>query len=238
MASNYQFKKLIVFEDEDLLVINKPAGIASLHERSGEGESIIALARDWHPDLQLCHRIDKETSGALIISKNPETYRGISVLLEQRKVQKTYQALVWGIVPAHEFECDQPIAVGSRGVSRIDRKGGKESLTKFKLLSQYKNTAHILAQPVSGRLHQIRVHCAALEIPIMADTLYQGKLPYLYQFKKKYKVSDSSERPMISRLALHATSVAFVWREKQYEVEIPLPHDMEVLNKLLSKYDV
>lgn len=233
-----RFRDLIVFEDEDLIIINKPSGISTLHERSGEGASIIAMAREWNPDLQLCHRIDKETSGVLLIAKHPESYRGLNLLFEQRKVQKEYQALVWGIPPGEAFECSLPIAVSSKGFAKIDRKGGKESLTRFKVLHQYKSSAHIQANPVSGRLHQIRVHCAALEIPIMGDVSYHGDFPFLYRFKRKYKVTDASDRPMISRLALHASAISFMWKEKAYRVEVPLPDDMQVLNKLLSRYDL
>lgn len=238
MPGGLRFKDLMVYEDDDLIVINKPAGISALHERSGEGQSIIELAKGWNQDLQLCHRIDKETSGALLIAKHPESYRGLNLLFEQRKVQKEYQALVWGSTPGETFECSLPIAATSRGLAKIDRRSGKDSLTRFKVLHQYRSSAHIQANPVTGRLHQIRVHCAALEIPIMGDVSYHGDFPYLYRFKKKYKLSDSSDRPMISRLALHASAIGFTWKDKVYHIEIPLPDDMQVLNKLLSKYDL
>ncbi|MGE8430323.1 MAG: pseudouridine synthase, partial [Sphingobacterium sp.] len=87
-----KFSELIIHEDENLIVINKPPFIASLDEREGGEVNILRLAKKYHPDAQVCHRLDKETSGILLIAKNPETYRTISIAFEKRKVNKIYHA--------------------------------------------------------------------------------------------------------------------------------------------------
>ncbi len=85
-----KFSELIIHEDENLIVINKPPFVASLDEREGGEVNILRLAKKYHPDAQVCHRLDKETSGILLIAKNPETYRTISIAFEKRKVNRRY----------------------------------------------------------------------------------------------------------------------------------------------------
>ncbi|MDQ7948206.1 MAG: pseudouridine synthase, partial [Pedobacter sp.] len=104
------FKDLIIYEDNDYVVVNKPPFIASLDERGAAGEiNILRLAKQYVPDAQVCHRLDKETSGALVIAKNAEAYRNLSMQFERRKVKKVYHAVVDGQYHFEELLVDLPI---------------------------------------------------------------------------------------------------------------------------------
>src|ERR1700710_1846312 len=96
-----KFADLILFEDDDIIVVNKPPFISTLDEREGGEVNMLRLARAHYEDAQICHRLDKETSGALIIAKNPEAYRLVSMQFERRKVKKVYHAVIEG---THVFE--------------------------------------------------------------------------------------------------------------------------------------
>src|SRR3954468_22265207 len=95
------FKNFIVLENDDYILINKPSDIPSLDERNGEGVNILRMAKEYSPDAQICHRLDKETSGILAIAKNPEAYRNLAMQFEHREVKKIYHAVSDGI---HKFE--------------------------------------------------------------------------------------------------------------------------------------
>src|SRR5690606_25351029 len=126
-----KFAELIIHEDDNLIVVNKPPFIASLDTRSGGEINILRLAKQYHADAQVCHRLDKETSGVLLIAKNPETYREVSMAFEHRAVKKVYHAIIDGL---HVFEnqlVDLPILnQGNKNVV-IDRYNGKPSETYF-----------------------------------------------------------------------------------------------------------
>ena len=96
------FKDMILFEDQDLILVNKPPFLASLDERQTQGPNVLSLAKNYYPDTQVCHRLDRETSGLMVLAKNPETYRNISMQFERRKVKKIYHALLDG---THDRRC-------------------------------------------------------------------------------------------------------------------------------------
>lgn len=106
-----KFEDLILFEDKNLIVVNKPAFMSSLDDREGGAVNLLRLAKQYSDDAQVCHRLDRETSGAIIIAKNPETYRFISMQFEHRKVDKLYHALING---THHFE-ELTMTAGSLG---------------------------------------------------------------------------------------------------------------------------
>ncbi len=240
MAKTGRFSDWILHEDDDLLVINKPAGLASLHERSAERGSVLQQAREYWPDAQLCHRLDKETSGALVIAKNPEAYRHMAMRFEQREVVKTYHAVVEGQVMFEEFEVDLPIwAMGKDKVS-IDYARGKDAMTIFNTLEMFGHYTLMECLPVTGRMHQIRIHLASQNARIAADTLYGAKMPMLSALKRKYKPGhgETEEKPMIGRVALHSYGIEFFDRQgKPLSIASPYAHDLEVFVKLLRRYD-
>lgn len=146
------FKDIILYEDEDFILVNKPPFFSSLDERFGEAVTIKELAREYSPDAQLCHRLDKETSGVLAIAKNSEAYRNLSMQFEHREVAKIYHAVTDGI---HEFDTEEvnlPIYTTSHGTVKIDSRG-KPALTFFKTIKAFKQHTLIKCMPVTGRLH-------------------------------------------------------------------------------------
>lgn len=231
---------LLIFENDHYLVINKPPYISTLHDRN-DPIDILKLAKDYHPDAQVCHRLDKETSGALVIAKHQEAYRHFAIMLEKRQVKKVYHAVVNGIHVFEDLTADQPI-FSTNSKSRVDFREGKPSLTLVSTVETFKYHTLVKCFPVSGRLHQIRVHMAFHHAPISCDPVYGGDFIYLSQLKKNFNLSKTKdeEQPILSRVALHAHQVAFydfgTEENRTVEVDAPYPKDFAVLVKQLRKY--
>jgi len=234
-----KFKDIILFENTDVLVVNKPPFISSLEEREGGTASMLQLAKQYHPEIQICHRLDKETSGALIFAKNPETYRFISMQFEHRQVTKVYHALINGLHQFENLEVNLPILnLGNKNVS-INKQEGKPAVTFFNSLKYYKHYTLVECRPVTGRMHQIRIHLAAQRASIAGDEMYGGKPVYLSAIKRGYRLGkDQEELPIMRRFALHACEVAFkINEETEISVSAPYPKDFEVLLKQLDRFD-
>lgn len=235
------FKDLILFEDDNYIVVNKPPFVASLDERGGSGEvNILRLAKQYSSDAQVCHRLDKETSGAIIIAKNPEAYRSVSMQFEKRKVKKVYHAIVDGQFTFNELFIDLPILNDGNKSVTIDRKEGKRAETIFNSIKFYRHYTLVECRPITGRMHQIRIHLATQRAAICGDTMYKGKPVYLSSIKKGYKIAkDDEEQPIMKRFALHAKHVVFKGLDdRDIVIEAPYPKDFATLIKLLDKFDI
>lgn len=230
------FISMILYEDEDYIVINKPPHISSLEDRNEE-INILKLARTYHSGAQLCHRLDKDTSGALIISKHPDAYKFMNKEFEKRKIKKTYQAVSDGLHHFSDLVMEKALRTMSKGTSHIDERYGKRSVTIFNSLKAFKKHTLINCNPVTGRLHQIRVHLAFLKAPITGDITYGGKPFFLSSIKRNYKIGKfAEEQPLIQRLALHAYHLKFRLLSGGYkEVTAPYPKDFRVLLQQLEK---
>ena len=227
------FHTLIIFEDQDYLVINKPPLISSLEDRNSP-INIQKLADQYHPGAILCHRLDKETSGCLLIAKSEEAYRAASIAFEKRKVHKVYHAVVEGLQEWKAKVIDEPLQIMSNGKVAINFRG-KHSKTTVNSLQLYKRHSLIECIPETGRMHQIRVHLAKVGAPIVNDELYGAQLFYLSQIKKNYKVAKyEEERPLISRFALHAHSIRLQGLNQEIIAKAAYPKDMRVLIKQLE----
>lgn len=227
------FKSLIIFEDDDYLVINKPPQIASLEDRSSP-INIQKLAKDYHDESILCHRLDKETSGCLLIAKSEEAYRAASMAFENRKVLKTYHAVVEGLQEWRGMVVDEPLQIMSNGKVSVSFKG-KTSKTTFNSLKLFKKHSLIECLPETGRMHQIRVHLAKQGAPIVNDEMYGGKPFYLSEIKKNYKIGKyEEERPLIGRFALHAYGLRLTGLNGIIEATAEYPKDLKVLLKQLE----
>ncbi len=234
------FKDLIIFENDDYIVVNKPPFVASLDERGAAGEvNILRLAKQYSADAQVCHRLDKETSGAIVIAKNPEAYRNLAMQFERRKVKKVYHAVVDGQFQFDNLFVDLPILNdGNKNVS-IDRQEGKRAETYFNTLKHYKHYTLVECKPVTGRMHQIRIHLATQRAAIVGDHMYKGKSVFLSAIKKGYRIAkDEEELPIMKRFALHAKEIVFKGLDEQdISIEAPYPKDFATLLKLLDKFD-
>jgi len=199
------------------------------HSRSKNGQK-----NQW-PDSILCHRIDRETSGLLLIAKNPEAYRHFSMQFEHRKVHKIYHAIVNGQLHFNDLWIDLPIIAEQLGKIRIDRKNGKPAQTRFKSLQVFKHFTLMECEPKTGRLHQIRVHLQSQNACIAGDTLYGSDIPMLSWVKRKLHGTDT---PLIQRFALHAKQMRIQAPDgTDLVLEAPYSKDIEVMLKHLNKYN-
>lgn len=234
-----KFQDLILFENPDIIVVNKPPFLSSLDEREGGEINLLRLAKQYWDDAQICHRLDKETSGALIIAKNPEAYRAVSMQFEKRQVKKVYHAIIDG---THVFEnlfIDLPILNIGKGSVTISRQEGKRAETWFNSLKYFKHYTLVECKPVTGRMHQIRIHLATQRASIAGDETYKGKPVLLSELKRNYRLGkDQEELPIMKRFALHAYEVTFkINPDEEITVHAPYPKDFETLLKLLEKFD-
>ena len=231
-----KFEDLIISENDDYIVINKPSGVSSLHDWSSE-ITIQKLAKEYAEDPQLCHRLDKDTSGIMVIAKHPDSYRHLSIQFEHRQVEKIYHAVVEGIQDIEPIKVDRPIYTMSKGKVRIDYQQGKPATTFFKKGKVFKGYTLMLCKPETGRMHQIRVHLSSMGMPIVGDTMYGGKELYLSKLKKKFHLKKGTEElPLIKRFALHAYSIKFKnMEDKDVDFEAPYQKDFAVLVKQLTK---
>ncbi|HVD99308.1 MAG TPA: RluA family pseudouridine synthase [Cytophagaceae bacterium] len=231
------FKELIIFENDDYILVNKPPFISTLDERTN-APNIKNMAKKYWEDAQVCHRLDKETSGVLAIAKNPDSYRNLSIQFEDRLVTKIYHAVVEGVQDFEDVNVYLPIYAQNNGIVKIDREKGKIAETFFKTIKAYKKYTLLKCMPVTGRMHQIRIHLACLKAPIVCDETYGGKMIYLSELKKKgFNLKhDTEEQPLIKRVALHAYSLKFRLMDgEEKEVIAPYPKDFDVLVKQLEK---
>jgi 23S rRNA pseudouridine1911/1915/1917 synthase len=179
----------IVFENDDLLVVNKPAGMV-VHPAAGHASgTLVNAVLGYDPDLEgiggeerpgLVHRLDKETSGLIILAKNERAHNWLQEQFRLRKVEKTYLALVDGKPPTPAGRVEAPIGrdPSQRKKMAIRPPGrGREAVSEYKTLESFKNHTLLEFRPLTGRTHQIRLHCQFLGCPITGDTVYGKRKP-------------------------------------------------------------
>ena len=213
----------VLFEDESLLAVNKPAGMAA-HGGSGESHGVIERLRASRPDrfLELVHRLDKNTSGVLLLAKKASALRGVHATWRARKVRKIYHVWVFGKwsskAAAH---IDMPIkrtpVIGGKIAP-----DGRSALTRTSLLQQLSKAALLRADIATGRTHQLRVHLAAVGLPIIGDDKY-GDFAANHALRQK-------------RMFLHAERLSFTHplRDEELTIIAPPPREFTALQKVLS----
>ena len=227
----------IVYEDADLLVVNKPAGLV-VHPGAGNWTGTLVNALLYHCGNSLSgingvkrpgivHRIDKDTSGLLVVAKNDKAHAGLAKQFEVHSIQRTYNAFVWGLTPeSGRVEGNIGRSSTNRQKMAIVKMGGKSAVTHFERVDAYGITAsHIKCHLETGRTHQIRVHMTSIKHPLIGDDLY-GNAP---------KGSPEKIR-QFPRQALHAGLLGFVHpiTQKQMLFEVPFPKDLEKLKEDLE----
>ncbi len=202
---------MLIYSDDALLIINKPAGLPVLPEGwDREAPYLVAQLEAQFGKLWVVHRLDKVTSGVIVFARNAAAHRTLSLLFEGRAVHKVYHAIVVGNPPWGEHTARHPlrINVGHSHRTAVDHRKGKRSETTFRVAERHNGYALLAAIPATGRTHQIRVHLSALGFPILADNLY-GAPP----------------TKLITRPALHAFSLDFEFGEKPFSFTAPYPED-------------
>jgi 23S rRNA pseudouridine955/2504/2580 synthase/23S rRNA pseudouridine1911/1915/1917 synthase len=231
----------ILFEDDDIVIVNKPAGILSIPDRFGREVSIKSLLQEKYGVIFTVHRLDQFTSGLILFAKNAESHKFFSELFEGRTIIKKYVGLVMGHPPAtgmiDQAIMEHPIKKGQM----YTHAKGKSAQTSYEVLTYYKQYAWVSFQIHTGRTHQIRVHAQFIGHPMVADDLYgDGEKLLLSTIKKKnFKLSKSEEeeRPLLARQALHAASIQFDYKGKELLIEAPLPKDLSATLKQLDKWN-
>lgn len=231
-------KPEIVFEDGQLLILAKPPGWIVNEAKTTKGAEII---QTWLRDLDykiaksrkfrggIVHRLDKETSGILVIAKTPRAFKNLQAQFKERKVEKRYKALVHGKVELQKGEINVPVGRLPWNRERFGvLPGGRKAETEYKVIANYKNEkgefySLLTILPKTGRTHQIRVHMKYIRHPVVADEFYAGR--------KRAKI----DRTWCPRLFLHAASIEFThpFESKKVSFKSKLPKDLkEALSKL------
>jgi 23S rRNA pseudouridine955/2504/2580 synthase/23S rRNA pseudouridine1911/1915/1917 synthase len=233
----------ILLETDELLALDKPAGLLAVRDRWDKAqETLVDFVRSYlGKNAWAVHRLDKEASGVILFAKNSATRTSLEQQFQKREVHKNYHVFIQGEIDQDKGTIDLNLSEDPErpGRTKVDRKKGKPSLTHFVVLERFKGVTYLKVTPMTGRQHQIRVHLQALGHPVICDALYgSGRPYYLSEMKRFYKVKkDEPEKPLMSRLALHAERLTFLTLEDTVQtVESPLPKDFVVFLKYLRKF--
>jgi 23S rRNA pseudouridine1911/1915/1917 synthase len=230
----------ILEEDEQLVAINKPSGLLTIPDREGKDVSLKQVLKNRYGEIFTVHRLDKDTSGVVVFAKNEGSHKQLSQLFEERETIKVYNGFVLGSPVQKSGTINEPIAEHpvKKGLMTVYKKG-KESITEYEVLDNFKMYSWMQFRILTGRTHQIRVHLKHLGHPIVCDQLYgDGKPVFVSSIKrKKFNLSKNveEEKPILSRLALHASQLKFELNNKTYELEAELPKDLRALLQQLRK---
>lgn len=240
----------VLYDDEQIIVINKPAGLI-VHPGRGNYRGTLAGALQFHFDklsdiagqhrAGIVHRLDRDTSGVLVVAKDNQVHHHLSRQFEQREVEKEYRAITWGVIPLDSDYIETHVRVSQRNRERmiVCPPGGnaREASTFYEVLERYHGFTSVKLTPKTGRTHQLRVHMQHLGHPIVADELYNGrKLLRLADLVEELPADQ--DQILIERQALHARRLAFDHPAtgQRLEFQAPLPEDMQRTLDALRKY--
>jgi len=236
----------IIYEDDDIIVLNKPADIL-VHPARGNLHGTLVNALSFYSDKLssglgefrpgIVHRLDRNTTGVMVVTKNEIAQWKIAKQFETRRTKKEYLALVHGTPQLSSDRINAPLGIHPKVREKyaVRTQNGKEAVTFYEVLEEFRGFAFLKLFPKTGRTHQIRVHLSHLKHPIVADDMYGGKFVYLWQLAD---AEPAVEEPIINRPALHALSLEFKHptTDKQVKFEAPIPDDMQNLLEMLRKY--
>lgn len=240
----------IVFEDEYLTVINKPAGLV-VHPAPGNLKHTLVNALIYHfgqissekNDIRpgIVHRLDKDTSGLLIVAKNDSVARKLREMMADRKITKIYNAIICGHMPEERGTIELPIgrSVKDRKKMAVTNISSREAVTHYHVLERFRHNDYIEVKIETGRTHQIRVHFAHFNHPILGDPDYGGKQKWLKGIDPSARKAGKAILELIARQALHARKLMFKHpiTGKDLAIESDLPRDfVRVLEHLQEKF--
>ncbi|MCX6765442.1 MAG: RluA family pseudouridine synthase [Candidatus Moranbacteria bacterium] len=235
LISNSNIKFSVIYKNEDIIMINKPAGLSVHPVKSNENDTLangllakFTEIKNIHDDSKnahlrpgIIHRLDKDTSGVMVIARNMKAYEGLKKIFKERKVDKKYLAIVRGILKDKKGVIKKPIAraktyrkqviAGRKTKTKI-----REAITEYKVLKEFDNYSLLEVTPKTGRMHQIRVHLFSIGHPIVGDKLYKLKKAKLFPAKLSFKMT---------RQLLHAQQLIFDLGGKKYKFSARPPKD-------------
>jgi 23S rRNA pseudouridine1911/1915/1917 synthase len=236
----------IIHEDDDLIIINKQADLVVHPARGNTHGTLVNALAHYSSELStglgefrpgIVHRLDRNTTGIMIITKNDIAQWKVAKQFENRTIKKEYLAIVHGSpdLTADKISAKLGVHPTIREKYAIRPETGKESVTFYEVIEQFRGYSLIKCKPRTGRTHQIRVHLSYIKHPIVGDDMYGGKLVYPWQLKD---AEPAVEEPVIARCALHAFSIEFrhPTTEKTIKFEAPLPDDMNHLLDMLRRF--
>ena len=217
----------ILFENDDIIAVDKPPGLASIPERDKTKESVLAqLSRVYPHKIYVVHRLDKNASGVILFAKNARTHKYLSRQFTSRTVKKTYLALVQGVVAEGRGVIDKPLRQFASGRVAVDTAGGKPSTTEFEVVQRLDPYTLVRAYPLTGRLHQLRVHFYSIGYPIVGDRLY-GQV--------RGTTDEARGTRHEARLMLHAEKIIFQLPSGQeLTIESPIPDSFTQVVQFLT----
>ncbi len=233
----------VVYEDETILVVNKPAGLV-VHPAAGHASGTMLnglLAHDTNlgsvPRAGIVHRLDKDTSGLMVVAKTLQAQNHLVNQLQERTVSREYEAVAFGsMTGGGRVEADIGRHPKQRKKMAVVLLGGKEAITHYRLLKRFKHHSHIKCMLETGRTHQIRVHMAHIKHPLVGDPMYAGR-PRLPKAASEALIDGLRG---FTRQALHARRLALIHpiTEEEISWEVDLPADFKGLLELLEQEDV
>ncbi|MEJ6659565.1 MAG: 23S rRNA pseudouridine(1911/1915/1917) synthase RluD [Candidatus Thioglobus sp.] len=233
----------VVYEDDDIIVLNKPVGLVT-HPGAGNWTGTLANALlHYEPALAtldragIVHRLDKNTSGLMVVARSELAQKNLVEQLQTHVVSREYSAIVYGHMISGG-SVDAPIGRDPKDRIRqavVEEGEGKEAVTHYRVIDRFKHHTHVKCILETGRTHQIRVHMAYVEHPLIADPMYGGKI----RFPKKAEEALKDVLKGFNRQALHAKKLTLMHPISGEEMswKAPLPKDLDDLLKALAKFD-
>lgn len=232
----------IIYEDECIVAVNKPADILTIPDRfRADIPNLKDYLKAKYEEIFTVHRLDKETTGVILFAKDAETHRSLNIQFEKNEVVKHYHAIVGGTFDKDEMDIDIPIAPDPRRKGLMKPNAlGKECFTHVKVLEKFRVATLLECTPKTGRQHQIRVHLSAIGYPLLVDADYGRQKEFkLSTIKRRYNLAkDTDEKPIMTSTTLHSRSITFKHPVSGVETTITAeyPKKFAALLQLLKKY--
>ena len=236
----------IIYEDDDIIILNKQPNMIVHPARGNTGGTLVNALAFYSDKLSsglgefrpgIVHRLDRDTTGVMVVTKNDTAQWKIAKQFEQRKTKKSYLAIVHGVPELTADRINAPLGIHPRIREKyaIRPEIGKEAITFYEVVESFRGFSLLKMTPKTGRTHQIRVHLSYIKHPIVGDDMYGGKLVYPWQLTDS---EPAVQEPIINRFALHAWTLEFKhpMTDEMMKFEAPLPDDMQNLLDMLRKY--